>query len=223
MIFYAFAVIATGSLVWRVDRPWRAFSAPSINVSRQVDMMYPTYVPARKLAGFAKNIGTSPDTFDVAPTPVEAGVRADFASGKGNIAVVRLEPRKLLVSVESQGDARVRFSQLYFPLWTILPKTGSLGDEILGSSDEGHIEVSLTSGRHDFELLFDSPNKILKCAQLRHASAAGRASRSSANHTAAAEFEKSHEGPGSQLRADPLSRPPSLAARAAPPDVRGHG
>ena len=31
-----------------------------------------------------------------------------------------------------------------------------------------------------------------------------RASRSSANHTAAAEFEKSHEGPGSQLQADPL-------------------
>src|SRR6185312_17494237 len=77
------------------------------------------------------------------------------------------------------------------------------------------------SGRHDFELLFDSPNKILKCAQLRHASAAGRASRSSANHTAAAEFEKSHEGPGSQLRADPLSRPLSLPARAAPPDARG--
>ena len=116
--------------------------------------MYMTYVSPLKLAGFAKSVGTSPDTFEVAPTPVEEGVRAEFVGGKGNVSVKRVGPRKLLVSAQCLGDARVQIGQLYFPLWTIVPAMLSPRDEVLGSSAAGLIEVSLASGQHDFELVF---------------------------------------------------------------------
>lgn len=42
IVSFAFAVIAAGSVVWRDDRPWRAFSAAAIDLRQQVDMPYVT-------------------------------------------------------------------------------------------------------------------------------------------------------------------------------------
>jgi hypothetical protein len=48
----------------------------------------------------------------------------------------------------------VQIGQLYFPLWRIVPTMPSTGGEVLGSSAEGLLEVSLVPGHHDFELVF---------------------------------------------------------------------
>jgi hypothetical protein len=155
IISFAFAVIAAGSVVWRDDRPWRAFSAPGIDLRQQVDMPYVTYVPAYNLNAFARLIGTSPDTYDVAPTPVQESVRATIVTGEGVVSVERETPRRLRVSVETKKDARLQLSQLYFPLWKLVPSPGFQNGEILGISSENLIQVSLSPGRHLFALIFD--------------------------------------------------------------------
>jgi hypothetical protein len=155
MILIALAVIGVGNIVWRVDIRLRAATTPRRDVSRWVDPMYITYVSPSKLAGFAQSVGTSPDSFEVVPTPVEEGVRAQFVSGQGDVSVKRVGPRRLLVSARCLGDARVQIGQLYFPLWKIVPTMGFPRGESISSSAEGLIEVSFPSGRHDFELVFD--------------------------------------------------------------------
>jgi hypothetical protein len=148
------AVIVGGSLVWRVDIQLLTLDVPRADVTRNVDFYYPTYVPAPRVARFAKLIGTSPDSFAVDPTPVQDGVSAEITSGQCDAAtVVRLGPRKLHVSAQCQGNARLRIGQLYFPLWRIVPMTP--GGETLGSSAEGLSEVSLVAGQHNFDLVFD--------------------------------------------------------------------
>ena len=154
MSLAALAVIGGGSLIWRVYTRL-TLDTPRVEMTRHVDPAYRTYVPSPYLAGFARSLGTSPDSLDVAPTPVENDVRAEFTSGRGIASVIRIGPRKLHISAQCQGDARVRIGQLYFPLWRILPMTQSPLDETLRRSAEGLIEVSLASGRHDFELVFD--------------------------------------------------------------------
>jgi hypothetical protein len=155
MICCAFAVVGMGNLVWRVDIPYRSLTTPHVDVTRWLDPVWETYISPQKLAGFAETVGASPDFTDVAAaTPVEERVRAEFVAGKGDVSVVRVAPRKLLVSAQCQGEARVKIGQTYFPLWSIVPIIGSPEGEVLGSSAEGLIEVSLTAGEHDFELVF---------------------------------------------------------------------
>jgi hypothetical protein len=146
------AVIGAGNLIWVY---LHAFDTPRVDVTRNVDFLYAGYVPAPSLAGFAKLIGASPDSFVVAPTPVQDVVRAEVTSGQCTASIMSLGPRKLRVSAQCQGDARLRIGQLYWPLWRIVPLAPNPLGESLGSSAEGLIEVSLTSGQHDFELVFD--------------------------------------------------------------------
>jgi hypothetical protein len=156
MILVALAVIGAGNISWQVyNIPLRPLRTHRIDVTRWVDPMYVTYVSPSELSEFAKSVGTSPETFDVAPTQVEEGVRAEFVEGKGTVSVMRVGPRKLVVSAQCLGDARVQIGQLYFPVWIIVPTTGSPHPEAVVSSAEGLIEISLTSGQHDFELVFD--------------------------------------------------------------------
>jgi hypothetical protein len=155
LISVALVTIVPGNLIWRVDARFRAPSSPQVDLTRGVDPMYPTYVPPSKLAAFAKDVGTTPDTWEVASTPVVYGVRADLSGGQGTVSAMRVGPRRLLVSAQSTGFTRALIGQLYFPLWRIVPTTQSTQGELLGSSADDLIEVSLTPGRHDFELVFD--------------------------------------------------------------------
>ena len=155
MILVALVVIGAGNFIWGVQTRFRALSTPGIDMTRGVDPMYPTYVPPLNVTGFAKDLGTSPDTWEVAPSPVVYGVRADLTSGQGNVSVVRTGPRSLLVSAQVHGDGRVRVGQLFWPLWKIVPMPKSARGETLGSSADGLIEVSLGPGQHNFELVFD--------------------------------------------------------------------
>jgi hypothetical protein len=148
------AVIAGGSLICRIDLQLRTLGAPRVDVTRGVDLMYRTYVPPSRLAGFAKILGTSPESYDVAPTPVEDVVRAEFTDGRGVVNLVRVGPRKLRVSAQCSEDARVRITQLYSPLWRVVQRIPSLDHPVLDSSPDGLIQVSLGAGQHDFELVF---------------------------------------------------------------------
>jgi len=149
------AVIGGGSLICRIDLRLRALGTPRIDVTRSVDLMYRTYVPPSHLAGFAKILGTSPDSNDVAPTPVEDIVRAEFTDGRGVVNLARAGPRKLRVSAQCYEDARVRIAQLYSPLWRVVQRIPSPDRPVLDSSPDGLIQVSLGVGQHDFELVFD--------------------------------------------------------------------
>jgi hypothetical protein len=100
-------------------------------------------------------VGTSPDAWYIAPSPVVYGVRADITGGQGNVSVTRIGPRELLVSLGSNSDVRAQIGQVYFPFWRIVPATQSSSDVVLGSSPDGLIEVSSGPGHHDFRLVFD--------------------------------------------------------------------
>jgi hypothetical protein len=154
LLSLAVVVIFAGNLTWRVDQRFRHPDVPRIDLTRNVDPMYNTYVPARDLDAFAKSVGTTPDTWDVAPAPVVEGLRAQL-TGAGTIHLTPMGPRKILVSIQSEGDARALIGQLNFPLWKIVPAGQSAHDETLSTSDQGLIEVSVGPGRHDFWLVFD--------------------------------------------------------------------
>jgi len=149
------AVIGGGSLICRIDLRLRTLGTPRVDVTRNVDNMYRTYVSPSHLAGFAKILGTSPDSYDVAPTPVEDPVRAEFTDGRGVVNLVGIGPRKLRVSAQCYEDARVRVTQLYSPLWRVVQRIPSPDPPVLDSSRDGLIQVSLGVGQHDFELVFD--------------------------------------------------------------------
>ena len=117
--------------------------------------MYPTYVPPSKLAAFAKDVGTTPESWEVTSTPVVYGVRADLSGEQGTVSATRVGPRRIVISARCAGYARALIGQLYFPLWRIVPAAQSTAGERLGSSADDLIEVTLPPGRHDFELVFD--------------------------------------------------------------------
>jgi hypothetical protein len=107
--------------------------------------MYPTYVPPKEVNAFAGLMGTSPNTFEVARTPVQEGVHADFIDGSGTLALQQLGPRRLHLSVTSTEEARVQLSQMWFPLWTM--NTG----RIASSSTSNLLQVKSPPGRHEYE------------------------------------------------------------------------
>lgn len=158
MMSVALIVICFGTAIWRLDIPLRRLTTAHVDLTRWLDPMYFSYIPPLSLTAFANSVGApSPDTYELASTPVEQGVRAEFTAGQGTASVKRVAPGKLLFFAQCQGDARVRIGQLYFPLWRIVPATGfPARGETLGSSAEDLMEVSLTSGQHEFWLVFDA-------------------------------------------------------------------
>jgi len=151
----ALLAICFGGVVWRLDIPVRHPQTPRVDVTRWLDPMYFAYVPPSKLYEFASSLGASPDNYEVVSTPVDPGVTAEFTEGQGTASVSRVTPEKLLVTARCEGNTRLKIGQLYFPLWKIIPTVGSPSNgEVLSSSSEGLIEVSLAPGRHEFWLVF---------------------------------------------------------------------
>jgi len=154
-ISFAVASVLVGGLVWRVDRPWRAFAAPRVDIGAEVDVMYPTYVPPDKVYKFAGDLGTSPDTFDVAPSRVEkGGVHARLVSGNAALHLTSRDPQHLHLSVDSEDTARVRIDRLWFPLWKVA--RDGVEDRTSDSSVDDLIEISSPPGHHEFEVIFAS-------------------------------------------------------------------
>lgn len=154
LLVLAFVVVVGGNLVWRVDNMLRSHSSPQVDITRGVDPMYDTYVPLDKLAAFAKSVGTSPNGFEVAPTPPAQGIRASITSGQGSVSVIPAGPRRLLVSVQTAAGASVQIGQLYFRLWKVAA-TQSESSISLRSSPDDFVEATVGPGTHKFWLVFD--------------------------------------------------------------------
>jgi hypothetical protein len=157
MACVAIITIGAGGIIWRIDRVYRNLSAPRVDITRCMDPMYFAFIPPSKIYQFARRVGTSPDAVYVKSTPVQPGVSAVYTAGKGRVSVKRITPEKLFVAAECQGNSQVQIGQLCFPLWKIAPVKGfSVDGETLGSSADDLMEVSLTPGRHEFWLVFDT-------------------------------------------------------------------
>jgi hypothetical protein len=160
LVSVATITILVGGIIWR---PIPSFSTPRVDITRRMDPMYFAFVPASKIYAFAKRVGTSPDTDYVESTPVQHNVNGYFADGNGTVFIKTVTPEKLLVSANCRGDCRIQISQLYFPLWRIVPvQASSRGGETLESTAQDLMEVSLTAGQHEFWLVFDDglPDKL---------------------------------------------------------------
>jgi len=151
----AFAAIAGGVGVSKTDR---AFHSPKITefvVTQDIDPMYRAYVPLQQLPAFAKTLGTTPDSFQVEPTPGDGTLRTAMVYGDCAVNVRPEGPRELLVSSDCKGEARLRIGQLFSPLWRIVPvQTGSRNSAV-GASADGLIELALLPGKQEMRLIFD--------------------------------------------------------------------
>lgn len=151
--FIAITVIVGGVFTWRADWRWLQVlrNPPMVHVemTRDVDHTYRTYVAPDHVAGFARLIGAELND-DLQLRFVDAGT-AYFVRGWGVANVIRQSPRKLLVSYAVSEQGRARIGLLYSPLWRIEPS----GGPIVGSSADGLVEVPLDPGRRDLELVFD--------------------------------------------------------------------
>lgn len=149
-------VVGSGMLTCRVDDFSRA---PRQTVqyleAQDLDLMYRTYVAPGHLPAFARSLGTEPSSYFAAPAPGDGLLRGRLLSGEGEVDVVRENPRSLLVSANCSDRARLEISQLYFPLWRKVPLNGSSDDTRLGASTAGLVELPLSPGKQEFQLVFD--------------------------------------------------------------------
>jgi hypothetical protein len=153
-------VIAAGAFAWRVPERLRSPYTVDYAITHNVDNMFRSYVARGQVAEFAGRLGTAPDSFEVALTPVDPSVRGDTIrsdadAGQCTVSAVPREPRILRVFAECQKEARIRIWQLYSPLWKIVPLGEGTYQPVLGSSLDGLMEIALSTGKHDFELIFD--------------------------------------------------------------------
>src|SRR5262249_61487355 len=69
--------------------------------------------------------------------------------------VWRTSPRELRVHADCKGEAGLRIDQLYSPLWKIRTIQGTAPAPIVGTSENGLIELSLAPGPQELQLVFD--------------------------------------------------------------------
>ena len=151
----AFASIAGSLGLWRADRAFRHPRNTDFDVTQDIDPMYRAYVPLQQMVAFAKDIGTTPEAYDVGPTQGDGTLRAELVKGECDLKVTRESPRELLVSSDCRGEARLRIGQLYSPLWKIVPPQADPQNQVVGVSADSLIELPLQRGKHDTRLAFD--------------------------------------------------------------------
>src|SRR4029077_1931191 len=103
-------------LTWRMDRAFHRPAITGFDVTQDIDPMYRTYVPLQRLSAFAKDLGTTPNSYDVEPTTGDGTLRSELTNGDCNLNIQRESPREILVSSDCRGEARLRIGQLYSPL-----------------------------------------------------------------------------------------------------------
>ncbi len=155
MAVLTIATLIGGNVVWRVDTALRFPSTTQVDAERWVEYPFVAIVYPPAVRNFATMLGTSPDNYDVARTPVENGIEARCVEAGGSVSVTRLNPRRLAVSARCEKNALIRVGQIYFPLWTIVRATRSEPSLTLHSSPDGLIEVLSPFGKDEFELVFD--------------------------------------------------------------------
>jgi hypothetical protein len=157
-ITFAFAllcVVGSGAFAWRID--WLLAKADPIayEPNRDIDPMYYSYVGAPQLPGFAKTLEAVANLTGDPTTSGENALRYELTRGQGNISVSRTSPRELRIHADCEGEARLRIGQLYSPLWKIRTIRGAAPAPVVGTSENGLIELPLAPGPQELQLVFD--------------------------------------------------------------------
>jgi hypothetical protein len=159
LVLIAVAASGVGVLSWRSDWMWVTTlrSPPLVRAETMLDVdhTWHTYVPADHVAGFAKLIAAGDPGDRGLPVSVDAGA-ARLVEGTGTVSVVRQGPRRLLISYSVPAPARAQVGLLYSPLWRVESNGGSSQAAVLGSSEDGLIELPLLPDGHQLELVFDA-------------------------------------------------------------------
>jgi len=151
----ALGAIVGGFGTWRADR---AFHHPRITefaLTQDVDPMYRAYVPLQQMPAFAKDLGTTPESYRVEPIPGDGTLRTRLIQGDCDLNVRREGPREMFVSSDCRGDARLQIGQLYSPLWKIVSRQGASRNPVVSASADGLIELPLGPGKQETQLAFD--------------------------------------------------------------------
>jgi hypothetical protein len=149
-------VIGTGMLTCWIDEIFLGLRrSVQYRASQDLDVMYRTYVAAPQLLAFAGKVGTDPASYTVMPAPGDGLFRASLTGGAGKVEVVRQSPRCLLISADCRGRALLDVSQLYSPLWKIIPVSGAAAGAAPGVSREGLLQIPLAAGKQKLQLVFD--------------------------------------------------------------------
>ena len=155
IVLAAFAAIVGSFCTWRADRAFRHPRITEFDVTQDIDPMYRAYVPLQQMPAFAKDLGTTPESYDVEPTPGDGTLRAELINGDCDLNARRESPRELLVSSDCREQARLRIGQLYSPLWRIVPLQAASQNQVVGVSADALIELTLNPGKQDTRLVFD--------------------------------------------------------------------
>jgi hypothetical protein len=154
----ALLVIAAGALTWRADWWWvqslRSGATYAYDESRDVDILYHTYVSRNRMAAFAALLGTKPGTYSVERTSAAHG-DATLVQGGGTAEVISRQPRNVVVSFAASDKGAIQLAQLYSPLWKAVLLDQPSYVLHPRSSDEGLIELPLPPGRRCLKLFFE--------------------------------------------------------------------
>lgn len=151
----ALAAITGGFCTWRADREFRRPQITEFDITQDIDPMYRTYVPLQQIPSFARDLGSTPQSYHADSTPGDGTLRAGLISGDCDLRVKRQRPRELFVSSDCRGQARLQIGQLYSPLWKIVPLPAASGNPSVSASADGLIELTLSPGKQDARLAFD--------------------------------------------------------------------
>ena len=153
----AIAIMVTlcaGVIAWRIDSNFRHPRTVPLDEEAYVDINYRMYVAPSHITAFSEMLGTDPGSFQINPTQVHDAVQAKFVKGQGTVNVRRVGFRDFIVSVDSSGDGLLELNQVYFPLWKLVaaPHRNTVTVE---SSAEGLIEIPVTAGKQDLNLVLE--------------------------------------------------------------------
>lgn len=150
-----FAAIGGGLLTWRMDRVFDHPQIAEFDAAEDIDPMYRAYVPLPQLPAFAESLGTDPESYVVKPRPGDGTLRSELVNGDCDFNVTRERPRELIVASDCKGEARLRIGQLYSPLWRIKSSQPISQNPTINRSADGVIELALSPGKQDLNLVFD--------------------------------------------------------------------
>jgi hypothetical protein len=155
---FALAIIAIGGLTWRADKTWvrglHKNAAHEVDATRDLDVMYRTYISPDHLASFAAIVGTEPGIFQTRSTPVVEPV-VTLVKGHGTAILTRRNSRAATVSSVMETDGVAQLGQIYSPLWKSVSMDHLSAGPVLESSGAGLMEFPLSAGQNHIQLLFD--------------------------------------------------------------------
>jgi hypothetical protein len=151
-----FAAIAGGCCTWRADLAFRHPRVAEFDQTQDIDPMYRAYVPLEEMPAFARDMGTTPESYQAAPTAGDGTLRVGPVDADCDIHVTREDPRHLLVSSDCRAEKGLQVGQLYSPLWKVTGLAAASGNPVVSPSADGLMELTLGPGKQEAQVFFDT-------------------------------------------------------------------